>query len=137
MLRKRIAILFFLVAQVIILGHGIIQHHHHLDKTAEYSIHFGKEVKDQHLDENPLQFALSNMPHGGEQVSFTHSGAIKYVIEKQVLNSIDVLSCDSVLPVKHEVTFRKSPFPLEREQIYKSPQNGIHKLRGPPIFIVA
>jgi hypothetical protein len=137
MLRKRIAILFFLVAQVIILGHSVILHHHHLDEVTKHHNHVGKEGKDQHPDENPLQLAFSGFTHIGEQVSFTHSDTIKYVVEKDALKAIDALPWNFMLPAEYAVTFQKSTFPPDRANIYKSPQNGIHKLRGPPTFIVA
>ena len=41
MFRKSLAILFLIVAQIVILGHGLVSHHHHTDTV---QILFKREV---------------------------------------------------------------------------------------------
>ncbi len=137
MLRKRLAILFLLVAQIVILGHGMVSHHHHTDLSGEGHHHHGKEAKDQHPDETPLELAFSGFIHGGETVAFTNTDATKIVVSKDALKSIKALPVDFKAPVEYIVVYQKHTFPPDRHRIYKSPQNGAYSLRGPPTFIVA
>lgn len=137
MLRKYFTILLLAIAQVIILGHGLVSHHHHTEVSGDGSQHhISKEDKHKHKDENPLEFAFSGLIHDGEYVSFTSSDETKIIILKSDLKSLKIFSIDFSPPAEYVATFKKYTFPLERDKIYKSPQNRAHKLRGPPSFIV-
>ena len=67
MLRRYTAILFLIVAQIMILGHGIVSHHHHLEIVNDEH-HNGKNN-----GETPLEIAFSGFIHAGENISFTNS----------------------------------------------------------------
>jgi hypothetical protein len=56
MLRKYIAILFLIAAQLVILGHGIVSHHHHADIAND-----GHQNGNNHHNnskETPLELAF-------------------------------------------------------------------------------
>jgi hypothetical protein len=58
MLRKYSAILFLVVAQIVILGHGIVSHHHHADIVND-GHHNGKNSHHKDSKETPLELAFS------------------------------------------------------------------------------
>lgn len=136
MLRKNLAILFLIVAQILILGHSTVSHHHHID-IANDGHHNGKNNQHKNSSETPLELAFSGFLHAGEQVSFTNSSETKIVISKDDVKSIKALPINFSAPTEYIVVYQKHTFPPDRHRIYKSPQNGAHKLRGPPAFIVA
>jgi hypothetical protein len=137
MLKKRIAILFLLIAQIIVLGHDIVPHHHHTDLVSQQHHHHDEDGKDQHSDENSLQLAFSGFIHAGEQVTLTYSAGEKIVVTKQALKVMDALPCGFIMPVAYIINCQKHTFPPDRQIIYQSPFYGSYSLRGPPVFIIA
>ncbi|MBU7570680.1 MAG: hypothetical protein KAF41_08550, partial [Flavobacterium sp.] len=67
MLRKNLAIVFFVIAQVVILGHGIISHHHHEIFTVHS--HHDHDADKDCIDLGTL---FSGIQHTGEQITFTN-----------------------------------------------------------------
>ena len=137
MLRKRLAILFLIVAQIVILGHSVVAHHHHIDIPGKGHHHHEQDGKHQDPDETPLELAFSGFLHTGEHVTFTNTEAAKIVASKDAAKSIKALPVDFKAPVEYIVVYQKHTFPPDRQRLYKLPQNGAHKLRGPPAFIVS
>lgn len=131
MLRKYTAILFLIVAQIMILGHGIVSHHHHLEIVNDEH-HNGKNN-----GETPLEIAFSGFIHAGENISFTNSSETKIVISKDDVKSIKALPIHFTAPVEYIVDYQKNTFPPDRHIIYLPPLHGAYSLRGPPSFIVA
>lgn len=137
MFRKSLAILFLTVAQIVILGHGLVSHHHHTDTSSEEHLYHGKDSKTQHPDETPLELALSGFTHTGEQAAFTTADATKIVVSKDAEKSIKALPADFTAPVAYIVIYQKHTFPPDRHTVYQSPLYGAYSLRGPPFIIVA
>lgn len=135
MLRKYIAILFLIAAQLVILGHGIVSHHHHADIAND-----GHQNGNNHHNnskETPLELAFSGFIHAGEHVSFTNSSETRIVISKDDVKSIKALPIDFIPPVEYIVVYKKHTFPPDGHFIYLPPLLGAYTLRGPPSFIVA
>ncbi len=136
MLRKYSAILFLLVAQLVILGHGIVSHHHHAD-IANDGHQNGKNSHHNNSKETPLELAFLGFIHAGEHVSFTNSSETRIVISKDDVKSIKALPIDFIPPVEYIVVYQKHTFPPDGHFIYLPPLLGAYTLRGPPSFIVA
>ena len=90
MLRKYIAILFLIAAQLVILGHGgIVSHHHHADIAND-----GHQNGNNHHNnskETPLELAFSGFIHAGEHVSLLIQTKPGIVISKDDVKSIKAL----------------------------------------------
>lgn len=136
MLRRYFAILFLIVAQIVILGHSTVSHHHHID-IANDGHHNGKNNQHKNSSETPLELAFSGFLHAGEQVSFTNSSETKIVISKDDVKSIKALPIHFTAPVEYIVVYQKHTFPPDRHIIYVPILPGAYTLRGPPAFIVA
>lgn len=137
MLRKRLAIVFLAVAQIVILGHNMVSHHHHTDTFYEGQLHHSKSGNSQHVDETPLALAFANFLHAGEQLTFIHAEATTLAVSKEAVHFIKALPVAFKAPVNTMVAYQKHTFPPSSQPSYTSPQNRVHKLRGPPTFIVA
>ncbi|MDV4069921.1 hypothetical protein CMT34_17160 [Elizabethkingia anophelis] len=137
MLRRYFAILFLTIAQIIILGHGVVSHHHHNDDAKQGHNYHDKDSKHQHPNETPLELALSSFIHAGEHVSFTNSSETRIVITKDDVKSNKALPIDFIAPVEYILVYQKHTFPPDRYIIYSPPLHGAYTLRGPPTFIVA
>jgi len=136
MMRRYFAILFLVVAQIVILGHGIVSHHHHID-IANDGHHNGKNNQHKNSSETPLELAFSGFLHAGEQVSFTNSSETRIVLSKDDVKSIKALPINFTASDEYIVVYQKHTFPPDRYIIYSSPLHGAYTLRGPPSFIVA
>lgn len=134
MLRKNLAIILLLFAQVIVLGHGLVSHHHHTDLASHH--HHDQVINDHHSDQNPLELAFTEFNHVGEHILFTNPDASKTILTKQVLQESDVLLCCLAFQVDYMKSFKKHSFPPDSYNIYQSPLSGAYTLRGPPSFIV-
>ena len=135
MLRKYSAILFLIVAQIVILGHGFVSHHHHVDLAND--VHTNSNNHHKNSKETALELAFSGFMHAGENVSFTNSSETRIVISKDDVKSIKALPIGFIAPVEYIVVYQKHTFPPDRHRIYQSPFYGAYSLRGPPSFIVA
>lgn len=138
MLRKNFTLFILLIAQSIILGHSFIPHHHHSDLHGQkQDHHHDKDGQHQHSDENALELALSGFIHAGEQITYTNTDATKIMVSKDVTKEVTTSLFYFHTPIEYIVVHQKHRFPPDRHRIYKSPQNGVHKLRGPPTLIVS
>lgn len=135
MLRRYFAILFLIVAQILILGHSIVSHHHHLD-IANDGDHQGNNNQHKDSNETPLEITFSGFIHAGEQISFTNSSETR-IISKDAVKSIKALPIHFNTPVEYIVVYQKHTFPPDRHIIYVPMLPGAYTLRGPPSFIVA
>lgn len=139
MFGRKIAILFLMIAQVFILGHEFVPHHHHNELSNQHHEHTSpfhdSDSKNHHPDENSLQLALSNFAHSGEQVTFTHSSSTNFDINKEDLQSDDPFFFDTKFSIWDFATIEKQKFPPLRQIIHQPPLFGSHSLRGPPNFI--
>lgn len=133
MLRKKLGILFFLIAQAVMLGHGVISHHHHEEVTYEKHDHYNAEG-EKHDTEDPFDLAFSNFWHAGEQVVFAQTDT-KSVVQKYSSEYHDIVIYEVKLPVFN--SNGKKIFRPDKFLFYQSPHYGANSLRGPPAFIVA
>ncbi|EEI93597.1 hypothetical protein ACR78F_07395 [Sphingobacterium spiritivorum] len=136
MLRKYSAILFLIVAQIVILGHGIVSHHHHTDIVND-GHHKDNDNHHKNSKETPLEIAFSGFMHTGEHAAFTTADATKIVVSKDAEKSIKALPADFKAPVAYIVIYQRHTFPPDRHTVYQSPLYGAYSLRGPPFIIVA
>ncbi len=131
MLRKNLAIVFFVIAQVVILGHSIVSHHHH----ENFTVH-----SHQDHDKNggcvDLGTLFSGIQHAGEQITFTNDRA-DIVVAKELSQPFSAVIFDYQYPIEYIVAYQQHTFPPDRHTIYQSPHYGAYSLRGPPSFIVA
>lgn len=136
MFGRKIAILFLMIAQVFILGHEFVPHHHHNELSNQHHEHTSpfhdSDSKNHHPDENSLQLALSNFAHSGEQVTFTHSNSTKVVVKKDNVQLKNAVSLSFEIPVNYSFLSKKCTFPPLRQIVYQPPLFGTHSLRGPP-----
>ena len=131
MLRKNLAIVFFVIAQVVILGHSIVSHHHHEEFTAHS--HHAHNADGDCMDLGTL---FSNIQHTGEQITFTNDTA-DIVVLKELSQPFNAVIFDYHHPIEHIVAYQQHSFPPDRHIIYQSALYGEYTLRGPPSFIVA
>ncbi len=134
MIRKYFAIFFLALAQIIIIGHGVVSHHHHTDIVND-GHHSGKNHEFLNSCETPCEIAFSALMHAGEYVSFAYPGQTRIVISKDNLKSLKALPVQFNAPVEFTVLYRREDFPSERYTIYLPPLHGAFTLRGPPLLI--
>ncbi|HQS36327.1 MAG TPA: hypothetical protein PLC18_13005, partial [Sediminibacterium sp.] len=70
MLRKKIAIFFFALIQIILFGHGVILHHHSVDEHSSHHQHGSQSKEEKSPNNSPFDIAFSSLQHAGEQVVF-------------------------------------------------------------------
>ncbi|WP_313410971.1 hypothetical protein [Sphingobacterium multivorum] len=131
MLRKNLAIVFFFIAQVVILGHGTISHHHHENST----VHSHQE-HDTHKGCVDLEALFSGIQHTGEQITFTNDRT-DISVAKELSQPFNAVILDYQYPIEYIVAYQQHAFPPDRHIIYQSQLYGTYSLRGPPSFIVA
>lgn len=135
MFKRKIAILFLLIAQVVLLGHAVVAHHHHL-LTATEDHHHDQDHEQDESEKGFLDIVFSGFIHSGEQVTYTHSDNTEVSFVKQASNPCAVLISSSPVPFQYSITFIKQVFSPERLITYNSLYPNPHSLRGPPSFIV-
>lgn len=133
MLRKNLAIVFFVIAQVVILGHGIISHHHHEKFTAHSHSHQSHDTHEGCVDLGNL---FSHIQHTGEQITFTNDRT-DVSVAKELSQPFNAVIFDYRYPIEYIVAYQQHTFPPDRNIIHQSPHYSAYSLRGPPSFIVA
>ena len=137
MIGRKIGILFLMIAQIVLLGHEFVPHHHHDHVEIDYHHH---EHNDQdhhhHQEDSPLQMALSLLAHAGEQVTFTCTSTSKMVLKDIQLSSKDTDFLGCSLFLNPTVTHLKHTYPPDRDIVYLPPIFSAHSLRGPPFLNV-
>jgi hypothetical protein len=131
MVYRKIVILFIVIAQIQLFGHGMVAHHHH-HNLANSSHHH----HDDH-PESPLELAYSNFIHIGESIIFTNTETVKIVEVKNKFKNLVISTFNNNILLNHIILYQKHTFPPDKFHIVKAPPNFTHKLRGPPNFIVA
>lgn len=136
--------MLLLFAQVVILGHSVIPHHHHTDSSTQHHHHTDSSAQHHHhqdneepSEDNSLQLIFSSLIHSGEHLTFTQSENVKVVITKKAFLSLDALPGEFPIIPDYVVRHQKHTFPPNNQIIYQSPLDGSSSLRGPPAFIVA
>ncbi|AZA56521.1 MULTISPECIES: hypothetical protein [Chryseobacterium] len=131
MFLKRFAILFLSLAQLIILGHGFVAHHHHFEENTHKHSHTSSDGENHH-EESSLEFLFSNFTHSGEHITFTHVENNQVVVVADNLNAIKAEVFKFSSPVEYILTFQKHTFPPDWNFIYELPYFASVKHRGPP-----
>lgn len=136
MMRKRLALLFLLLAQVVVLGHGMVAHHHHIGDLSEHR-HRTYQAKHDHDNSNPLSDGYSGFAHSEEEMSFVHGQSVQTnsTVENQEFIA-DLICIPSFLLISTEDRVDSTHF-KKRSDLYSPPLHDSWNLRGPPAFIVA
>lgn len=131
MLRKKLAIFFFALSQVVFLGHDVVSHHHHEDLTIA-------TLQDHHSDEEEkidLETLFSGIKHIGDQITFTNVKTNKITTNVICQTSSPILLFNGFL-IQDNFTYYQHFFPPLGNLPYKSPLYGTFLHRGPPFFVV-
>ncbi|HRG69587.1 MAG TPA: hypothetical protein PLS73_12125 [Saprospiraceae bacterium] len=126
MFKKRLAIFFLTLANVVLIGHDLIPHHHH-DSLEELLAHHHSE---QDQTEHGLSHWLSHLMHSSDGLAFSANHSIGSSFSKQQ-HSIPAL-----LPEMNWINLLRIPDsiqkPPEATRLVSSLQCLPSGLRGPP-----
>ncbi|MGF7025018.1 hypothetical protein [Sphingobacterium sp. HSC-15S19] len=132
-MQKRFTILIILLAQIIVLGHGLFAHHHH--EEAEIFQHIrGGEVNTGKVDIGHL---FSGIQHTGDQITYTSYDNSDLKSAKDTVKIFLATVPDYRMYWEYTIVFLQHTFPPEGHIAYQSPLHCGYSLRGPPMFIVA
>lgn len=131
-MRKKLSIFFLTIAQIIILSHTVIMHHHDAQEVGTH-----KHLHDEdHSGKNPWDIAFSSFTHSGDQAVFTDSDKTEVSFFKVAPQPYAVIVQNPAVVFQPEEVQQKHVFPLERRELYQSLHLLNYSLRGPPVFIV-
>jgi hypothetical protein len=132
MKRKSLSIFCLLLAYIILLGHNIIPHHHHETHSDVIVHHDTHHMHDIDQDEQDLGHLFSHFVHPEYAfTTFVHQNT-------PGLSDLDLFTLIACIPDVLNFSFSASssiPFrPPIGDNIFNSPLQNAHSLRGPPAF---
>ncbi|MBL7767529.1 MAG: hypothetical protein JNK20_01075 [Flavipsychrobacter sp.] len=125
------------IAQVVILGHSSVSHHHDLLFADLHHCDSVDDVNDQHPSDGPFGIDFSGFIHTGDQATFTSADRVDYAIAKNNWQPIVTVVPDYSFNHDYVVDFQQHTFPPEGFNTYRSFFLNSFSLRGPPFIIVA
>lgn len=130
-MRKKLAIFFLALAQIVILGHSVILHHHDAEESGTHSHSHDQD----HTCKNSWDIAFSSFIHSGDQAVFTDSDNTEVSFFKTIPQPSAVVVQNPAVIFQAEEAQQKNVLPIERRELYQSLHLLSYSLRGPPIFI--
>lgn len=137
---KRFSILFLLIAQIVILGHGMIAHHHFVEAAHLENDHQldGTEPKDD-LPDNFLDVIFGGFTHIGNQVVFTNFGSSEIEVQQEAPQDLKktLVEYTNKHSSQLNIGFNKQVIYAAQHIIYSAPAHTPYSLRGPPVYMAA
>ena len=140
MLKKYFSILMMFIASAVMLGHNIIEHHHHDIKHSQIS-HHSHSNNDHHQHDNDKEDENEDWKHIFAGLQHGADGIICLTSKTASNNIVKLIPKFKVLNVTHFnfkqviIDVRQSAPPFISDY-YNSQNNLPSGLRAPPIFIV-
>ncbi|MGF7025024.1 hypothetical protein [Sphingobacterium sp. HSC-15S19] len=133
MLRQISTILFLIIAQIVLLGHELIAHHHYNQRAIDITDCTSDNQKD---DDSTWSLAFSAFMHTGEHATFIYAQSNKTEIAKNISKIAKPFAVLFENPTSYIAVYQKHTFPPNSKCIYNSLQKSCYTLRGPPFFFV-
>lgn len=136
MIQKKLSVFFLIFAQLTLLCHGIIAHHHHEDNVA-IEHHHGQNEDSDHSSIDFLDAAFSGLTHSSGDLTYSHSDISQ-------IGKVNVVSLNStgfnseyISLVSGEAFTLLKALCRDKCENYDSEDHQSYSQRGPPFFIVA
>jgi len=140
MLKKYFSILMMFIASAVMLGHNIIEHHHHDIKHSQIS-HHSHSNNDHHQHDNDKEDENEDWKHIFAGLQHGADGIICLTSKTASNNIVKLIPKFKVLNVTH-FTFKQIIIDVRKNappfisDYYNSQNNLPSGLRAPPIFII-